>query len=294
MGVHNEGLHYANSRAVDLYLITLTGRSFIWISHPRECACSAYAEVVFTAFLQGRRNVFFPSFFLLLLLSPFSSMFSAFSIDILSRVRINCYLIITRDYYFSFLFLENKKKSSFLPWRKINTREGWDLEGICAHTVPPPRGGVVVQSRFVTTRLHGRYCAWRCGFLSGARIFRYTWKYVEGRVRSRRVGRGVELSVETPILSPVQSLSWLCRFEEMLRLPSLLLFSHSRIVISSFRSFSGEEREKKKEGKKKEEKYALSPCTFTLTPLDPHALHLCNFVPPFYPVCVLIDRSSRF
>lgn len=33
MGVHNEGLHYANSRgwppAVDLYLITLTARSFI-------------------------------------------------------------------------------------------------------------------------------------------------------------------------------------------------------------------------------------------------------------------------
>lgn len=29
MGVHNEGLHYANSRVVDLYLITLTGRSFI-------------------------------------------------------------------------------------------------------------------------------------------------------------------------------------------------------------------------------------------------------------------------
>lgn len=137
MGVHNEGLHYANSRAVDLYLITLTGRSFIWISHPRECACSAYAEVVFTAFLQGRRNVFFPSFFLLLLLSPFSSMFSAFSIDILSRVRINCYLIITRDYYFSFLFLENKKKSSFLPWRKINTRFGSRELGsrrdLCAH-----------------------------------------------------------------------------------------------------------------------------------------------------------------
>lgn len=44
MGVHNEGLHYANSRgwppAVDLYLITLTGRSFIWISHPRECVFS--------------------------------------------------------------------------------------------------------------------------------------------------------------------------------------------------------------------------------------------------------------
>lgn len=224
-------------------------------------------------------------------------------------VNVLCLLyryIITREdklllnYHSRLLFLlslfipESQKKSSFLPWRKINTREGWDLEGICAHTVPPPRGGVVAQSRFVTTRLHGRYCAWRCGFLSGARIFRYTWKYVEGRVRSRRVGRGVELSVETPILSPVQSLSWLCRFEEMLRLPSLLLFSHSRIVISSFRSFSGEEREKKKEGKKKEEKYALSPCTFTLSPPDPHALHLCNFVPPFYPVCVLIDRSSRF
>lgn len=206
-------------------------------------------------------------------------------------VNVLCLLyryIITREdklllnYHSRLLFLlslfipESQKKSSFLPWRKINTREGWDLEGICAHTVPPPRGGVVAQSRFVTTRLHGRYCAWRCV------------------VRSRRVGRGVELSVETPILSPVQSLSWLCRFEEMLRLPSLLLFSHSRIVISSFRSFSGEEREKKKEGKKKEEKYALSPCTFTLTPLDPHALHLCNFVPPFYPVCVLIDRSSRF
>lgn len=264
------------------------------IAPPGVRARSAYAGVVFTAFLQGRRNVFFPSFFLLF--SPFSSMFSAFSIR----------YIITREdklllnYHSRLLFLlslfipESQKKSSFLPWRKINTREGWDLEGICAHTVPPPRGGVVAQSRFVTTRLHGRYCAWRCGFLSGARIFRYTWKYVEGRVRSRRVGRGVELSVETPILSPVQSLSWLCRFEEMLRLPSLLLFSHSRIVISSFRSFSGEEREKKKEGKKKEEKYALSPCTFTLTPLDPHALHLCNFVPPFYPVCVLIDRSSRF
>lgn len=244
--------------------------------------------------------MFFPSFFLLL--SPFSSMFSAFFIDILSRVRINCYLIITRDYYFSFLFLFQRAKRNLPspPWRKINTRFGSRGLGsrrdlLNAHTVPPPRGGVVAQSRFVTTRLHGRYCAWRCGFLSGARIFRYTWKYVEGRVRSRRVGRGVELSVETPILSPVQSLSWLCRFEEMLRLPSpFLLFSHSRIVISSFRSFSGEEREKKKEGKKKEEKYALSPCTFTLTPLDPHALHLCNFVPPFYPVCVLIDRSSRF
>lgn len=248
-------------------------------------------------FYKGGETCFFP---------PSSSSFLLFRqcslpslSDILSRVRINCYLIITRDYYFSFLFLFQRAKRNLpsFPGGRLtlgSDREGWDLEGICAHTVPPPRGGVVVQSRFVTTRLHGRYCAWRCGFLSGARIFRYTWKYVEGRVRSRRVGRGVELSVETPILSPVQSLSWLCRFEEMLRLPSLLLFSHSRIVISSFRSFSGEEREKKKEGKKKEEKYALSPCTFTLTPLDPHALHLCNFVPPFYPVCVLIDRSSRF
>lgn len=78
------------------------------IAPPGVRARSAYAGVVFTAFLQGRRNVFFPSLFLLF--SPFSSMFSAFSIDILSRVRINCYLIITRDYYFSFLFLFQRAK----------------------------------------------------------------------------------------------------------------------------------------------------------------------------------------
>lgn len=78
------------------------------IAPPGVRARSAYAGVVFTAFLQGRRNMFFPSLFLLF--SPFSSMFSAFSIDILSRVRINCYLIITRDYYFSFLFLFQRAK----------------------------------------------------------------------------------------------------------------------------------------------------------------------------------------
>lgn len=86
-------------------------------------------------FYKGGETCFFP---------PSSSSFLLFRqcslpslSDILSRVRINCYLIITRDYYFSFLFLENKKKSSFLPWRKINTRFGsrglGSRRDLCAH-----------------------------------------------------------------------------------------------------------------------------------------------------------------
>lgn len=59
-------------------------------------------------FYKGGETCFFP---------PSSSSFLLFRqcslpslSDILSRVRINCYLIITRDYYFSFLFLFQRAK----------------------------------------------------------------------------------------------------------------------------------------------------------------------------------------
>lgn len=204
MGVHNEGLHYANSRAVDLYLITLTGRSFIWISHPRECArVQLMLGWFLLPFYKGGellQRVFFP--LLLLLLPPpppAPSFFVSLAASMLPspRVRINSYNYITRwrDHYswqtflfspFSFsippscfLFQKTTTKSSFPRGRLTlgSNREGWDLEGRCAPV--PPQTGAVVQSRFVTTRLHAR---WYCGCLSGARIFRYTWKYVGERV----------------------------------------------------------------------------------------------------------------
>lgn len=86
-------------------------------------------------FTREEKRIFF-----LLPLPPFS-----FFVNVL------CLLyryIITREdklllnYHSRLLFLlslfipESQKKSSFLPWRKINTREGWDLEGICWTRTP--------------------------------------------------------------------------------------------------------------------------------------------------------------
>lgn len=205
MGVHNEGLHYANSRAVDLYLITLTGRSFIWISHPRECArVQLMLGWFLLPFYKGGellQRVFFP---------PSSSSSSSTSsrsllfrqsrrVDVAFSTRedklLQLYHALTRSlfmanlsllsilfFHSSLLFLipENNDEI-FLPPRKINTwfesRGVGSRRDLCAPV--PPQTGAVVQSRFVTTRLHAR---WYCGCLSGARIFRYTWKYVGERV----------------------------------------------------------------------------------------------------------------
>lgn len=130
------------------------------IAPPGVCACSAYAGVVFTAFLQGRRTS--PACFsplLLLLLPPpppAPSFFASLAASMLPspRVRINSYNYITRwrDHYswqtflfspfpFSippscFLFQKTttRKKSSFPRGRLTlgSNREGWDLEGISA------------------------------------------------------------------------------------------------------------------------------------------------------------------
>lgn len=206
MGVHNEGLHYANSRAVDLYLITLTGRSFIWISHPRECArVQLMLGWFLLPFYKGGellQPVFFP---------PSSSSSSTSSRSLLFRQSrrvdvafstredklLQLYHALTRSlfmanlsllsilfFHSSLLFLipeNDDAKEIFLPPRKINTwfesRGVGSRRDLCA---PVPRQtGAVVQSRFVTTRLHAR---WYCGCLSGARIFRYTRKYVGERV----------------------------------------------------------------------------------------------------------------
>lgn len=206
MGVHNEGLHYANSRAVDLYLITLTGRSFIWISHPRECArVQLMLGWFLLPFYKGGellQRVFFP---------PSSSSSSTSSRSLLFRQSrrvdvafstredklLQLYHALTRSlfmanlsllsipfFHSSLLFLipeNDDAKEIFLPPRKINTwfesRGVGSRRDLCAPV--PPQTGAVVQSRFVTTRLHAR---WYCGCLSGARIFRYTWKYVGERV----------------------------------------------------------------------------------------------------------------
>lgn len=206
MGVHNEGLHYANSRAVDLYLITLTGRSFIWISHPRECArVQLMLGWFLLPFYKGGellQPVFFP---------PSSSSSSTSSRSLLFRQSrrvdvafstredklLQLYHALTRSlfmanlsllsilfFHSSLLFLipeNDDAKEIFLPPRKINTwfesRGVGSRRDLCAPV--PPQTGAVVQSRFVTTRLHAR---WYCGCLSGARIFRYTWKYVGERV----------------------------------------------------------------------------------------------------------------
>lgn len=128
------------------------------IAPPGVCACSAYAGVVFTAFLQGRRTspaCFFP---------PSSSSSSTSSRSLLFRQSrrvdvafstredklLQLYHALTRSlfmanlsllsilfFHSSLLFLipENDDEI-FLPPRKINTcgsnREGWDLEGISA------------------------------------------------------------------------------------------------------------------------------------------------------------------
>lgn len=207
MGVHNEGLHYANSRAVDLYLITLTGRSFIWISHPRECArVQLMLGWFLLPFYKGGellQRVFSP---------PSSSSSSSTSsrsllfrqsrrVDVAFSTRedklLQLYHALTRSLFvanlslLSILFLHSSllflipenddAKEIFLPPRKINTwfesRGVGSRRDLCAPV--PPQTGAVVQSRFVTTRLHAR---WYCGCLSGARIFRYTWKYVGERV----------------------------------------------------------------------------------------------------------------
>lgn len=207
MGVHNEGLHYANSRAVDLYLITLTGRSFIWISHPRECArVQLMLGWFLLPFYKGGellQRVFSP---------PSSSSSSSTSsrsllfrqsrrVDVAFSTRedklLQLYHALTRSlfvanlsllsipfFHSSLLFLipeNDDAKEIFLPPRKINTwfesRGVGSRRDLCAPV--PPQTGAVVQSRFVTTRLHAR---WYCGCLSGARIFRYTWKYVGERV----------------------------------------------------------------------------------------------------------------
>lgn len=129
------------------------------IAPPGVCACSAYAGVVFTAFLQGRRTspaCFFPLLLLLPPPSPAPSFFVSLAASMLPspRVRINSYNYITRwrDHYsrqtflfspFSFsippsCFLFQKtttrKKSSFPRGRLTlgSNREGWDLEGISA------------------------------------------------------------------------------------------------------------------------------------------------------------------
>lgn len=130
------------------------------IAPPGVCACSAYAGVVFTAFLQGRRTspaCFFP---------PSSSSSSTSSRSLLFRQSrrvdvafstredklLQLYHALTRSlfmanlsllsipfFHSSLLFLipeNDDAKEIFLPPRKINTcgsnREGWDLEGISA------------------------------------------------------------------------------------------------------------------------------------------------------------------
>lgn len=175
------------------------------IAPPGVCACSAYAGVVFTAFLQGRRTspaCFFP---------PSSSSSSTSSRSLLFRQSrrvdvafstredklLQLYHALTRSlfmanlsllsilfFHSSLLFLipeNDDAKEIFLPPRRINTwfesRGVGSRRDLCAPV--PPQTGAVVQSRFVTTRLHAR---WYCGCLSGARIFRYTWKYVGERV----------------------------------------------------------------------------------------------------------------
>lgn len=96
----------------------------------------------------------------------------------------NLSLLSILFFHSSLLFLipeNDDAKEIFLPPRKINTwfesRGVGSRRDLCAPV--PPQTGAVVQSRFVTTRLHAR---WYCGCLSGARIFRYTWKYVGERV----------------------------------------------------------------------------------------------------------------
>lgn len=96
----------------------------------------------------------------------------------------NLSLLSIPFFHSSLLFLipeNDDAKEIFLPPRKINTwfesRGVGSRRDLCAPV--PPQTGAVVQSRFVTTRLHAR---WYCGCLSGARIFRYTWKYVGERV----------------------------------------------------------------------------------------------------------------
>lgn len=253
------------------------------IAPPGVCVCvraCSYAGVVFTPLTRGEKFAgvfFFPSSSSSLLFRQSRVSQRCLLCVILSRLREDKLLtIITTRLLFiqsmkvsrfllsPFLFLvdfpssrfiaqKTQKKSSFLLGRlTLGSTRGQEGD-LCA------RFTRLLQSRFVTTRLHARgargIAAYRGqGFLGirgntfeGGWRGRERWNYRRNTdIKSRKVSRGGAASKKC--LGAV--------------LPSPSLVFPSRIVISSFRSFSAG-------GGEKEEKYhALSSCTFFLLPLS--------------------------
>lgn len=122
------------------------------IAPPGVCACSAYAGVVFTAFLQGRRTspaCFFPLLLLLPPPPPAPSFFVSLAASMLPspRVRINSYNYITRwrDHYSWQTFLFSPFSFSIPPscflFQKTTTKSSFP-RGRLTLVVRIARGGI--------------------------------------------------------------------------------------------------------------------------------------------------------
>lgn len=235
------------------------------IAPPGVCVCvraCSYAGVVFTPLTRGEKFAgvfFFPSSSSSLLFRQ-DKLLTIITTRLLfiqsmkvSRFLLSPFLFLVDFPSSRFIAQKTQKKSSFLLGRlTLGSTRGQEGD-LCA------RFTRLLQSRFVTTRLHARgargIAAYRGqGFLGirgntfeGGWRGRERWNYRRNTdIKSRKVSRGGAASKKC--LGAV--------------LPSPSLVFPSRIVISSFRSFSAG-------GGEKEEKYhALSSCTFFLLPLS--------------------------